>query len=129
MRFVIQVLAIVWTVFSLTVSWAFTDGEAFSSKKIWKSWIGSVQNIVLDMWNAKNTFVTLWFDNNLQIDEKQDTQEDEKISDTWKTWWSQYQYTTKYTYPENNISVKHIRQSNIVCPNFTDLVWIIKITI
>ena len=128
MRIIIQLLVIVWTILSLAVSWAFIDEEIFFKKK-WKSWPSTIQNIVLDLWVAKNIFISLWSEDNLQIDEKQDNQEDIKKTDTWKLWWSQYLYTAKYAYLENIINIKQIRQLNTVLPNFTDLVWIIKITI
>lgn len=129
MRIIIQFLVIVWTIFSLAVSSTFANKDIFSSKKTSKNRTNHTQSVLLNQWDAKYISISLWLAEDIQVDENKDNkEEDKKFCGAWKTKIPQLQSLGISTTIKNCSKQKKIRKLNIVWINFTDLVWIIKIT-
>lgn len=130
MRIILQLLAIVWTIFSLAVSASVAGGDSFSSTQMLENWIHHIQSVLLHQGNPRHIYASLWCTEDIQWDEGQDNHdEDQKSCGNWKIKSSHVLSFKIITTIKKNIKYHQIRQSNIVWSHFTDLVWIIKITI
>lgn len=125
MKIIIQLLIIVWTMLSLTVSATFTSKWNFASKNI----INNIKPVILNQWSSKHIDISLLCTEDSQIDGDQDKQEDKRFCGNWKTKNTQILSLKTNANIDRNIKSSQIIQSNIISHNFTDLVGIIKLTI